>query len=303
MFPATIDLEDEARIREATNVIENFYRYLNYHNVCPEHTADINLARRVCVTAEHELTDTHRLQRLLPGPFNTACSRLFGGAQQQLYGGEQAWQKANQNNGGGTFDPGQSDTKARQTFMTGMVSLDLDIASKLSPSGNSRITQEEEVVKVESDVGMEVMSILPPSDETVAFYEELGADLSPIGKIVCKPWVSPGFGDWDLPPGVSPEMPTSETYTIYLERDMLNLCFKGMKLEGNVHTLACGLQWLDAVIGVRCSFYTAMENELVKGWKEPRYWTRDEWLQRSAKLAETGQADDEDDDGAGAKVQ
>src|SRR5215469_6354019 len=75
----------------ATRIMMNFYNYLLHHNVCPEYKDKILDARDVCVLAQTELPIIHTLDTTLPGPFNNACSFIFGGEYAQRYSDTDTW--------------------------------------------------------------------------------------------------------------------------------------------------------------------------------------------------------------------
>lgn len=204
-----------------------------------------------------------------------------------MYAGDQGWMQDLSNM---KLKIGQSDVDAKRMFMTGMVAMDLEQEEPTS----------QQIVKAESSIGLEVVCVNEPTSDAFDFYAALGAVYSPLGTLTLKRWTPPDFADWDLPHGATPEASSSTSYTMLLEQDLLEVCFPGMKLEATVRTLSSGIQFFDEITAVRCSFYTVMENELVKGWKDPRWWTREELIEREASLLRRGKAAEVDEDNGGA---
>lgn len=61
-----------------------------------------------------------------------------------------------------------------------------------------------------------------------------------------------------------------EVESFWLEDSTLQHFFIGMKLEVTVSELSIGIKFFDRVLGIYCSFYTALPNEkVIEFWKEP----------------------------------
>jgi hypothetical protein len=61
-----------------------------------------------------------------------------------------------------------------------------------------------------------------------------------------------------------------EAESFWLEDSTLQYFFVGMKLEVTVSELSIGIKFFDRVMGIYCSFYTALPNEkVIEFWKEP----------------------------------
>ena len=57
--------------------------------------------------------------------------------------------------------------------------------------------------------------------------------------------------------------------SFWLEDEILELFFIGLKLEVEVHELNVGIKFFDTVLGLHCSFHTYLPNEKMIYWKEP----------------------------------
>ena len=73
-----------SHVRHAPEVIINFLKYINAHNVLPEFRDQIDVTIRFAEMASLELCATKHLSLLLPGPLNNNLSALHHGQQALL---------------------------------------------------------------------------------------------------------------------------------------------------------------------------------------------------------------------------
>jgi hypothetical protein len=250
---------------------------------------EILAARRVCDTAENELLPTHKALRLMPGKFNVAVSTLFGGCYASVYGDDASWRD---DDDGQTGSFGPTHAAASNIFKFGVAALgeDDDFADDNNQAIQRRIL-DQKIVNIEENLGLEVVEVIDAQDDHIDFHAtKLGLGKGQaLGKIICKRYQIPTFDYYDLPSGhkqVVPDM--TKTYTIWLEEEVLDQCFVGMKIDATIGTLSGGLQFFDRVNAVRCSFYTLLENDLMLAtkWKEPRIITREEAMQKQLEKEE-----------------
>jgi hypothetical protein len=71
------DLRD---IRAGVLIVDNFLRYVAYHDVCPEYRMQLRDAIDFCNQAWRDLCDTWEVMSAMPGEFNIAAVRLFKSA-------------------------------------------------------------------------------------------------------------------------------------------------------------------------------------------------------------------------------
>lgn len=128
------------------------------------------------------------------------------------------------------------------------------------------------ILYTEVDIGLEVVDIQRADDSTRKLCHDMSCSV--LGKLLCKPWTAPDFAGDDLPGDYDDVRP--ESYEFWLEEEILDWCFAGMKLEAMVNTLSQGRKHIATVHAVRCSFYTLVENELLRKWKEPVWVSREE---------------------------
>ncbi|KAF2838698.1 hypothetical protein M501DRAFT_1031764 [Patellaria atrata CBS 101060] len=242
--------------RIATHVLQNFYNYLLHHNVCVEHTDAIYKARAVCKQHDAEWPLVEGAGHAMPGAFSVACSTLFGGYFENVYiGGEDHWSVGYNFKHGNV---GMSTEEARIVFTTGIAAYGTDtMFALLFPSANISNSDPNSAFKLIDpltrirvgctlDLGLEVIGKSPASPEIRAVYDGQthllhGRDtkLKPLGILQVRYWNPPGFEEWDLPDSVLAELASLEgrTFDLWLEDEVLEMCFVGMKMEGKLRSL------------------------------------------------------------------
>ena len=285
---AVFDYNTLEENKECIKTLRNFYNYILRHNVCPEYNEDILAAREVCDLADEELFATHVIMNKVPGDFNKACSTLFGDYYKIYYAPVE--DKLDYLN---TIEDSQNQ-KTKQTFAMAYAAYDIARGDSSSVAADkSQDIFDQRAVSKEECVGLEVTAIIDAGN-TIRHFDEVDikAGIKPLGKLMCKPWNSPDFDDYDLPKGYKHSArPT--TYEFLLEQHILDDCFIGMKMEASVFTLDGGVKFLDQVSSVKCSFYTVLPNEMLRKWKVPKWTTRKEQLERSNQAG----SEDGDEDG------
>lgn len=96
--------------------------------------------------------------------------------------------------------------------------------------------------------------------------------IKPLGVVHLKSWEGPGLDVEDLTDDEdeSPSNAEPAVEVFWVEDTILPLLFVGMKLELVVQELNIGIKFFDTVVGVYCSFYSALPNEkVIEYWKEP----------------------------------
>lgn len=270
--------------KTACQVLRSFYNYLRYHQVCPEYDDQLKAALKLCDTAEVQLVKVANAAEAFPGDFNESASTLLGGAQAGIFVADKGWAEEAQAEGIEPSRVGMQDQEARIRFLTGVAVLGTD-----EQELHFRTTKTIKVVKKES-TGLEVTAIDLPNDDTKAIYAEQSKvvkdklePLEPLGKLKCKVWFADDNDEWDLPKDKYPngkphKLDQGTTYEFWVEGNVLENCFVGMKMEAVVVTLEHGLIILDEVKHTYCSFYTWLANEL---WME-RKPKEVRWLAKSS---------------------
>ncbi|KAL7267400.1 hypothetical protein RUND412_010017 [Rhizina undulata] len=227
----------------SARVVRNFLNYVIYHNVAPEYEYSVRDAIKICDLADKELCLTRHVSSRLPGDFNTACSTLFQGFYAGMRDDSYTWDS------GPAAAIGLTEEEAKKIYLSG-----------LSERGTA-IQQERGInVKVISRefLSLEVVDIIFPGRETEG-GTGLGRGVKALGKLILKVWVPEG-DEW-------PETQLDE-FEIWLEKEVLQWTFVGMKMEARVHCLSSGVIWIDNVTAVKCSFYLHVESPVKSDLKE-----------------------------------
>lgn len=252
----------QAGVAKTVNILRNFYNYLLQHDVCPEYDAQIYAARHVCDVAEQELYSTMFVLTQLPGHFNTATSRLHGGTFAKIFSEGQTWD--------GADNIGGSEKDSRDIMMAAI---------------SAHATEEQYAVAVasphfevtfEQDLSFEVIQVEMADSETLALYNAAKEEkpfLKPVGKLHCRRFAYPlercsthveqGRGMLDV----------DQKFTLFIEDDILEACFVGMKIEGIVKGLSIGVHWLERVNTVSPSYFELLPNEF---WDQHKAAVREE---------------------------
>ncbi|OXV06483.1 hypothetical protein Egran_05749 [Elaphomyces granulatus] len=264
-FPEYFNPDTEDMVRLAPVTIKNFLNYLLYHDVCPEYKENINAARISCDIAAKELLKNQQFIATGPGDFNKACSTLFGGYFYDLHvedyiedGKDPSVQMPN--------------NVARKVvrFAIAGAGSDEQATRFLSFVNNHELN----AAKIEDIDGFEITNIVLPDDELREFYRSEAADLNIVGKLYGKSYRDPAKPEIDMSPAERKEWEDggapSYEFEFLLEESLLRLCYPGMKVITSVWELNCGLYFFDEVFNAYCSIYTALANDIMLGWKNPR---------------------------------
>ena len=245
------------------------------HAVCPEYVQDVMAARKICDLSEKELWNIKQVQQKLPGEFNVAASTLYGGRYKGINVGC-PWASADD-------DPkleelvalgrGFSESEAERIFKTAIAFAGNDALFVEVMKSDVRIIRTEAKC-------FEIVSIMRPDVKTVAEYASVknhegdAGCIKALGIVNFRTWEGPGFDEEDLSDDEATSSgagkPVDESIqSFWLEDEILQLCFVGMKFELIVHRLNIGISFFDTVIGIYPSFHTILQNEKMVDWKEP----------------------------------
>ncbi|KAL5115672.1 hypothetical protein ACEQ8H_006471 [Pleosporales sp. CAS-2024a] len=283
-------------LKTACQVLRSFYNYLRYHKVCPEYDAQLAKALHVCHIAEQELPKVYAAGLALPGDFNKSASTIFGGSYAALYIGETSWSEEMKSQGIKADEIGVREEEARIKFTTG-------VAIMGSEEQCSKLEAKTIKVSHKMSASLEVVDIQMPTGVTKSLYEAQGklvqqklGQLQPLGKLICKTWVDDECDEWDLPktkyPTGRPERAgAGQKYEFWVEEDVMQECFIGLKMCVEMIILDGGIAVLDEVHEAMCSFYHVLPNELWMA-RKPKAW----------HYLEKGLPDDDEEDVANKSV-
>ncbi|GAQ44376.1 hypothetical protein AtubIFM55763_011394 [Aspergillus tubingensis] len=261
-FPYYFNPETEDMIKLATVTIRNFLSYLLYHDVCPEYNDNIDQARNSCDIATRELWNNHQLMAKSPGDFNSCCSLLFGGELHDTYVEDNQWKNS-------------KDDAPRLTTETARKIVKFALAG----AGENRhalrfqeLTENDTLcaVRIEDIDGFEITAVHPPGEDVREFYQTHAPDLVPVGKLLARAYRDPGMPDFDLSPEEQVAQQPEKNFEFFMEDNILQYCYPGMKVITPVWELNCGFHYFEDAYRTYGSNYTPLVNDLMLGWKEPR---------------------------------
>lgn len=258
------DTEDQ--IKQCTDTMKNFFTYLLYHDVCPEHREDLEEARRTCDRAAKELWMNQQLvHHDGPGSFNRGCSMLFGGYYFDDVDDLETWKVIRRDQEVFTIEI------ARKIVKYGIAIAGNDrTAQKFKLLADRDAIKAKEVPDVD---GFEIICVEQPSAETIAYYREMCPDLVPLGKVLAKEFRDPARGSFDLTPWekVDWDAGFAPTYKFefYVEPPLMIHMLPGMKVITAVYETNFGQYYFDEIMAVLPTFYKFLYNDLLIDWKEP----------------------------------
>ncbi|KAH6856240.1 Argonaute complex, subunit Arb1, partial [Chaetomium sp. MPI-CAGE-AT-0009] len=235
------------------DVVLNFLKYVDRHDVCPEYADDVRKAQEVCMKALEELPATTKLLRRLPGHFNTALRVLYIKQEDD-----------DSSNFSVSSDQALPDMKYARASLAATLSCLM---------GPDRFpTNAEWFVTDKAELTFEVLAIDLPNDATRAKYKAINQhltsypDIQPCGTITARAVII--RDGWDTTgAAISPE--TGKKCQFVLEEGALRLLTVGMKLNMGVCTLNVGLKFIQYIRGILPSFYLFLPQELMFQYKEP----------------------------------
>ena len=291
-LPIQFDLCSEEAITSKTNIIRNFLNYILHHDVCPEYKDQVYAAKALVDQADKELWMVFQASNLLPGRFNTACSEIFGGQLQGLHLidlADQEWAKEFS----AVASSGISPEMAKQTFKAGLIARGeqhvIEAYKKQSDANKIKVISE-------TPTGLEVTELLPAEPEVLELYRTaVGKGLKPLGRMRAKTWYYPGAPPEDLTEeeeaAVAAAPKEIKEYELWVEDNVLGLCFLGMKFITTIKELSFGVLYFDELRGVYASFYQMLPNDLMIGWRK----IEKTWLPMREKADELKDVDDAKD--------
>ncbi|KAI6247732.1 Argonaute-binding protein [Erysiphe necator] len=273
-LPANFPVDSKTQLEDYCMVIKGFLNYVLYHKVCPEYTADVLAARNIVDLAVKELWSIQRIASKLPGDFNKAASILFGGRYKNVWGFGYPEGEDSKNEDFTFTAGGFSQGRAEQIFMTAIaICGGTEQAAQVDCS-------EIFIMKTEKKF-YEVIEIQHPNSHIIDQYNRIidlnckVGQIKPLGSVKLRYWKNPGVEQEDC----TDEESDSENNELdfewfWLEDEILQDFFLGLKLEVEVKELNIGMKYIDSFVGILCSFYTYLPNEKMVNYKEPVASTR-----------------------------
>ncbi|EME78353.1 uncharacterized protein MYCFIDRAFT_144312 [Pseudocercospora fijiensis CIRAD86] len=298
-FMQHFDWTNSKTVLETTNILRNFFSYLNIHDVCPEYKKDIDKAVAATHLADSEFPKLAAVDAGLPGEFNKACSSLYGGyyAQYSPTDANADWVT----NADKSF--GMAKDLADQVFIIGThaycTSEQLEFFEAVKDD-----KKPADTCIVEESMGLEVTGVELETEQGNKYYDapQYKNRFKKAGSLHCIRWTLPQASPRDLPKHVleAEKAKQGKSLSFIVDEDLLKHFVPGMKLDAIIKTFGCGLSWIDAVECVYPSFFTWTLNERAMDWNEPGPPT--EWMLRQEEMKKSGMGDeiirreDEDED-------
>ncbi|POS82524.1 hypothetical protein EPUL_005140, partial [Erysiphe pulchra] len=273
-LPSNFPIESERQLEDYCMVIKSFLNYILYHKVCPEYKTDVLAARRIVDLAATELWAIHRIAPKLPGDFNKAASILFGGRYKNVWGfGYLDEIEPDFENHVSTIG-GFSEKRAELIFMTAIsICGGKEQAAQVDCSKIFIINTEKKFY--------EVVEIEHPNSHIIDQYSRMKdingniGQIKPLGSVKLRYWRNPGIEQADYSDDEnSPEDYELESEWYWVEDEILQDFFPGLKLEVEIKELNIGMKYIDSFVGILCSFYTYLPNEKMVNYKVPVAGTR-----------------------------
>ncbi|KAI9732118.1 MAG: hypothetical protein M1834_004214 [Cirrosporium novae-zelandiae] len=278
--PQYYGLDTEKDVKYYTNIIFNFLNYLLHHDVCPEYNNQIYAARDICTLATKELWSSRQADRWLPGSFNMSCSTLFHGVYRRMRSVGMEWAEEEKKEDG-TFE-GIQDELAKKIVKMGLAWCGTnDQCKKFAELDEEGQNWPEKAERC----GIEVTNIIPPTEDAKKFYHENAPELQALGRLQVRYWRNPRAAPEDLTleeeaeeesrakyNAANPPPPSHYDLELFLESDVLEHCFVGMKIDAEIRTLNCGISYLEEAYSTHISFFMFTANEKIAGWKDPVFY-------------------------------
>lgn len=239
---------DMALIQLSVDVVTNFLNYVLHHDVCPEHTEDINHARVICASAVDQITRGFRFHRFCPGEFNRACHSLFDDGANDFFEFDSAAEK-------------MTPDHAKRNFYASVACHD-HLFDKVK-------NVKTEAIKVVYQVTQtfEVESIILPTEEQIQGYLGVKDENGEVGNVKPCGLVSLRAVElesgWDKAEITGPARGLEEQEIFVFDAEMLKQLTPGMKIKALVSILNIGVKFIKDVRDVRPSFYTFLPQELM----------------------------------------
>ena len=253
----------------ATETIKNFYTYLLQRDVCLEYTDNLLQARKTCDLAAKELWMNVQLVREAPGPFNEACSILFGGAlfQSKTPSPGSELEKSHK----------EEMERARDVVKCAIAGVgSFEQASSFQKLGSQHKIAAKKVLDID---GFEILAVIQPDARALEFYEKYASQHDALGRVRAVSFRDPAKPNLDMSPEESWEWDHGKApqyeFEFFIDKALLSLMYPGLKVNSGVWELNCGVYYLDEILSTYPTFYTVIANGMMMKWKWPRDLTGD----------------------------
>ncbi|KAJ0114714.1 hypothetical protein J7T55_004958 [Diaporthe amygdali] len=276
----------------AIDTIQNFLRYVQHHDVCPEYAENLAEASKICELARKEIPSIGEIGAAMPGDFNLACQILFCSTGRASSGPSGPVATDDVVYEAKLFDGAEH----QNSWDTGIIAPEKFDAERIfkatiaihEPALIDRMLQRNNpirVVKTYEDAFV-VKEIHPPSEDIISVYngiknkDKKTRTIKPIGWVVLTPTIIED--GWDNHPTLAtgrPEGNEGDPVSIYLEHTTLSHLKEGMKLRLTICELniggggeggESGVEFVKACSEILPTFHTFLPQSLMMHYKPHR---------------------------------
>lgn len=255
--------QDYREMEKGVSVVENFLRYVLYHDVCPEYAEDVNGAIALCEKARKDLPLVITAYKQFPGEFNMAAKEIFVLHLEPCHDCHD-----------------EDDPKAfrRPADFSADLVLSFALAASEHHQPSYQGTAQEFVdhwdrtVKKEVTC-MEVVSVHLPSKERRQAYKCLQTCkertiLSPTGHAIFRPCrIEDGY--WKAPEPAHEDSTEEEGCKFILDLKILLFLKPGMKIRMIKCESGLGFNFMARIDAVYVPWYTFLPQSLMRDFKDP----------------------------------
>lgn len=246
------------------DVVSNFLKYVDLHDVCPEHAEDLRNAQKVCQKARKEMPVLVRILLLLPGDFSAAACLA-------------TCEDDNDN----VWAPKEVDEVDEKTASQNMgIVLSILMSSNCGHEKGvkfDKLAGFPTVTKTITQQAYEVVGIVLPDDECHAKFKSVNKHLADINKHTDDANIIKLCGLLQVKPTIirsgweNTMHKTVEdvTYNLVMEEEILTLMKVGFKFEMDICLLNYGVGFIKKFVDGHPTFYEFLPQELMWGYKEP----------------------------------
>lgn len=282
-----------AECRLAIDTIQNFLRYVQHHDVCPEYADNLVQACKICDLARTELPSTGATGAEMPGDFNLACQILFcstgkastapcgAAATENLIYEEKPFDSTKYQRSWDTPIIAPAYFDAERVFKATISIHEPDLIDRVLQHNKDPVR----VVKTYEDA-FAVKEIIFPTEYLINVYNGIKDSkdgktrtLKPIGRVVLAPTIiEDGWANHPTLAAGRPDGDKDETISIYLEHSILGDLKEGMKLRLTICQLNIGaggdggggVKFIKACSDVLPTFHTFLPQTLMMNYKPNR---------------------------------
>ncbi|CAK7268187.1 hypothetical protein SEPCBS57363_002967 [Sporothrix epigloea] len=274
---------NEKLMKVGIDVVDNFLRYLQHHDVCPEYEENIEESRAICEKAKVELPNCLRALARMPGQFNLACVKLFCNKPQHRvfddgldpldYITDKDWDASHifqttvelQDRVIGTKATRMAKEDLDSIHIVQTHEMELEITRLVrSPKG---VRERYAAMTKSSEEKMQPDAVASKNENATVSKSEIAIHVA--GIVIAKHYsIEKGIANQPHP--TADELTARGFQAFFLDRDIMELLCVGMKMRVVMHELNCDISFVSAVKELLPSFYLFLPQELMIDWKEPK---------------------------------